>query len=69
MATSYSNVGYEWGELGNHEKALEYYKKALHVFQTVYGESHSDVALAYYSIGDEYAQLEIIKGSGGYGKD
>ena len=40
--------------LAQYDKALEYYQKALEIRKQVLGESHPDIALSYYNIGNIY---------------
>ena len=57
IATSYDNVGYAYGELGEHKKELEYKLKALAIREKVLPENHPDIAISYNSLG--YACNEL----------
>ncbi len=55
VATSYSNIGSVYNNLGNYEKAMEYDDKALEIRLSVLGENHPDVAVCYNNLGTLYA--------------
>ena len=44
VAASYNNIGLAYYSLGDYDKALEYYNKALGIQLNVLGENHPDVA-------------------------
>ncbi len=50
-------MGYVYGELGDYDKSLEYYNKALSIRQKVLGEEHPDTATSYNNIGYVYSEL------------
>lgn len=56
-ATSYNNIGIVYANLGDYDKALEYYFKALEIYKVVLGEKHSDTASSYNNIGLVYDNL------------
>ena len=57
IATSYSNVGCTYGELGDRKKALEYLLKALAIREKVLPENHHDIATSYNNVGYAYGEL------------
>ena len=57
LATGYNNVGYTYGELGDHEKALEYKQKALAIRERVLPPDHPDLAQSYNNVGSTYGAL------------
>ena len=57
LATCYNNLGYTYGELGNHPKALEYMLKALAIRETVLPENHPELATSYNNVGSTYGDL------------
>jgi tetratricopeptide (TPR) repeat protein len=57
IANSLNNIGYTYGELGNHNKALEYKTKALEIRQKSLGDDHPDVANSLNNIGYTYGEL------------
>ena len=54
MALSYYSVGFEYGAMGDHSRALEYQKKALSVYIGIHGECHTDVATSFNNVALEY---------------
>ena len=56
VATSYSNIGAVYNNLGDYEKAMEYNDKALEIRLSVLGENHPDVAVCYNNLGTLYAE-------------
>ena len=61
IATSYNNVGYAYGELGEHKKELDYYLKALAIQEKVLPENHPDIATSYNNVGGAYGELGEYK--------
>ena len=57
LASAYNNVGYTYGILGDHEKALEYKLKALSIREMAFPEDHPDFAQFYDSVGSTYGDL------------
>ena len=57
IATSYNNVGYAYGELGDHKKELEYKLKAVAIQKKVLPENHPDIATSYNNVGSAYSEL------------
>ena len=57
LALSYNNVGSTYGDLGDHDKALEYALKALAIREKVLPMDHPDLALSYYNVGATYFAL------------
>ena len=53
-ATSYNNIGGVYDNLGDYDKALEYYSKALAICEKVLGPEHPSTATAYDNIGGIY---------------
>src|SRR5262249_6810610 len=54
---SYNNLGLVYDALGNPQKALEYFEKALTIKLATLGDSHPDVALSYNNLGAAYKAL------------
>lgn len=50
-------MGYTYGVIGDHQKAIEYRETALKILLALWGENHPDVAIAYHNAGYEYAKL------------
>ena len=46
-----------YGDLGNHDKELEYELKALKISEEVLGERHPDTATSYNNVGMTYGDL------------
>ena len=61
IATSYNNVGYAYGKLGDHKKELEYKLKALAIEEKVLPENHPDIAASYNNVGCTYGDLRDHK--------
>lgn len=57
-AGSYGNIGLVYRNLGEYDKALEYYFKALEIRKDVLGEKHPNTAGSYGNIGVVYHNLE-----------
>ena len=54
LATAYNNLGFTYGELGDHKKALEFQLKALEIRKAVLPENHPNLALSYNNVGSTY---------------
>ena len=57
-AGSYGNIGLVYRNLGDYNKALDYYFKALEIRKDVLGEKHPNTAGTYGNIGVVYHNLE-----------
>ena len=57
LATAYNNLGSAYGDLGDHEKALEYQLKALEICEQVLPPTHPDLAHSYNNVGGVYGEL------------
>ena len=57
LATACNNVGDTYGELGDHNKALEFQLKAMEIRKNVLPENHPDLALSYNNMGSTYGEL------------
>lgn len=57
LASSYDNVGYAYGALGDHGKAQEYQLKALEIRERVLPTDHPDLATSYNNMGNTYDDL------------
>jgi tetratricopeptide (TPR) repeat protein len=69
-ATAYHNIGDVYFQLGNTQKALELFKKALTIRIDVFGEYHPDTATSYNKIGILYYVIrKRKKGSKGKKED
>ena len=44
VATTYLNMGAAWKEMGDNDKAMEYYSSALPILEKVHGPDHPHVA-------------------------
>ena len=58
LATVYNNLGYAYGGLGDHRKALEFMLKALEIRKNVLPPEHPDLATSYNNVGITYAYME-----------
>lgn len=56
-AASYNIIGSVYWNLGEYDKALEYYNKDLEIQKEVFGEKHNDTAGSYTGIGLVYKDL------------
>ena len=56
-ATSYNNIGAVYKNLGDYDKALDYYNKSLSICLEVFGDNHPYVATRYNNIGAVYYNL------------
>lgn len=66
-ASSYNNIGWVYKYQGDYDKALEYYFKALEIWEKVFGTEHPNMAssynnigMVYYNQGDYYKALEHL---------
>jgi tetratricopeptide (TPR) repeat protein len=50
-AMAYNNIGMVYSKQGDYEKALEWNRKALVIFEKVLGKAHPDLAKVYNNIG------------------
>ena len=57
LATVYNNLGYAYGGLGDHRKALEFMLKALGIREKVLPPEHPDLAKSYNNVGLTYGDL------------
>ena len=57
LATTYSNLGLTYGELGNHQKALEYQLKALKIREAALSPDDFALANSYNNLGHSYGNL------------
>jgi len=57
IATSLNNLGFSYSILGDHQKSLEYYQKALKLFQKVLPKDHPDIASSLNNFGFSYSIL------------
>ncbi|MBQ5607295.1 MAG: tetratricopeptide repeat protein, partial [Prevotella sp.] len=51
----YGNIGSVYSSQGDYPKALEYYQKALGIWEKVFGTEHPNVATSYGNIGIVYS--------------
>ena len=58
LATSYNNVGYTYGDLGDHEKELEYQLKALAIMERALPLDHPSLVVLCGNIAMTYARLD-----------
>jgi tetratricopeptide (TPR) repeat protein len=56
-AGSYNNIGAVYYDLGNYDKALEYYKQALEIQEKVLSKKHPYTADSYNNVGIVYCKL------------
>ena len=57
LAQAYNNVGCTYGDLGNHQTALEYKKKSLAIREKALPPDHPDLAQSYSNVGSTYGKL------------
>lgn len=57
LAAAYNNVGSTYGDLGDHNRALEYLLKALAIKEKVLPPNHPDLASSYSNVGMTYGDL------------
>ena len=60
VATSLNNVGYTFGELGKHEEALKYLKKAFAMLQTLCHPDHPTLKVFSKNIEDIKEKANIM---------
>jgi tetratricopeptide (TPR) repeat protein len=53
--------GSAWHDLGNPQKAVDYYEKALSIIITVYGENHPNTATMIGNLGMAWLSLKNLK--------
>jgi CHAT domain-containing protein/Tfp pilus assembly protein PilF len=58
IAASYNDLGLAYANIDN-DKALDYYEKALKIYQTVHGKDHPKIAIASINNGLIYRKLEL----------
>lgn len=58
MAASYNDLGVAYVGVDN-DKALDYYEKALKIYEKVHGNDHAKIALTNSNMGLVYAQLAL----------
>ena len=56
MASTYGNLGIEYGRMGDCDRAVEYYKKAAAIFVAALGADHPFSAKSHHNVGDAYTQ-------------
>ena len=62
VARSYNNIGCVHDNQGDYAKALEYYSKAMIIFENIFGTQHPFVATSYNNIGN------VLESQGDYAK-
>jgi CHAT domain-containing protein len=58
VAASYNDLGLVYGQTDT-DKALEYYEKALAVYQKIHGKDHPKIAIANTNIGFMYNKMKL----------
>ncbi|MFZ6014240.1 MAG: tetratricopeptide repeat protein [Bacteroidota bacterium] len=58
IAASYNDLGFVYSIIDN-DKALDYYEKALAIYEKLHGKSHPKIAFANTNIGIIYRELEL----------
>ncbi len=58
VAASYNDLGLVYGQTDT-DKALEYYEKALAVYEKIHGDDHPKIAIANTNIGFMYNKLKL----------
>jgi len=58
IAASYNDLGLVYSQIDN-DKALEYYEKALAIYEKLHGKDHPKIAIAKTNIGFIYSRLEL----------
>ncbi|CAN5317414.1 CHAT domain-containing protein [soil metagenome] len=58
VAASYNDLGLVYGQT-DPDKALDYYEKALAVYEKLHGEEHPKIAIAKTNIGFTYGKLKL----------
>ena len=59
-ALGYQNLGMAYEEGGNHNKAIEFYAKAVSAYGQLYGYEHENTIMALLNIGNAYLALENL---------
>ena len=57
LAIAYNNLGNTYGNLGDHEKELEYQLKDLAILKKVLPENHPMLAISYNNVGTAYGNF------------
>lgn len=57
LATAYNNVGTTYGDLGDHQKELEYQIKALVISEEILPPTHPELATTYNNVGTTCGDL------------
>ena len=69
LASVFHNLGYGYNAMGNYDKALEYFEKALEIRESKLGKDHPSTASTYNNIGEVYrAKGDYDKALEYYGK-
>ncbi|MBL7844706.1 MAG: CHAT domain-containing protein [Cyclobacteriaceae bacterium] len=58
IANSYNNLGLVYGQL-DADKAIDYYEKAVAIYEKLHGKDHPKMAVANSNLGYAYFQLEL----------
>jgi len=58
IAASYNDLGLVYSQIDN-DKALEYYEKALTIYENLHGKDHPKIAIAKTNIGFIYSRMEL----------
>ncbi|HEY5919590.1 MAG TPA: tetratricopeptide repeat protein, partial [Chryseolinea sp.] len=58
IAASYNDLGLVYSQIDN-DKALEFYEKALAIYEKLHGKDHPKIAIAKTNIGFIYRKLEL----------
>jgi CHAT domain-containing protein/uncharacterized protein HemY len=58
IAASYNDLGLVYSQIDN-DKALEYYEKALAIYEKLHGKDHPKIAIAKTNIGFIYSRMEL----------
>ena len=58
IAASYNDLGLVYSQIDN-DKALDYYEKALGIYERLHGKDHPKIAIAKTNIGFIYSRLEL----------
>ncbi len=61
LAGVYTNIGTIYNEKGQHNKAIAYHKKGLHLGEQFYGEDHIELVTNYINILGVYENSEVEK--------
>ena len=56
IAALYNHLGFSYHEIGNYEKALKYFSKALAIRKKVFGKEHPSTATSFHNIGLVYRE-------------